>query len=85
MSQKTKEIQLSFREEKEIVEEIQQAADLEGLSNADFVRKVFRHGLWRYRKAGSVFALMYEERKDTLDRQDGIAKDTAKGARKKAS
>jgi hypothetical protein len=85
MSHKTKEIQLSFREEKEIVEEIQRLADLEGLSNADFVRKVFRHGLWRYRAAGSVFALMYEERKGTLDRQTETAKGVAKGARKKAS
>jgi hypothetical protein len=85
MPHKAKEIQLSFREEKEIVKKIKDAADLEDLSIADFVRKVFRQGFRRYELVGSLYALMHEERQALLDRQGEIAKDVAKGSRKKAS
>jgi hypothetical protein len=82
---KAKEHQISFREEKEIVERILAAAEKEDLTPADFVRKVFRQGFRRYEVLGSLFALINEGNQALLDRQGEIAKDAAKVERKKAS
>jgi hypothetical protein len=66
--------QVSFREDQEFADRVRQWAELEELSFADFVRKVFHVGLREYEKAGSLYALKTEERQAMLERQAALAK-----------
>ena len=73
MVKHSKEIQLSFREEKALVDKVDDAANREELARADFVRKVFRHGFRRYESAGSLHALNLS-REEAIQGQAEIAK-----------
>jgi hypothetical protein len=78
-----KGMQVSFREEEEFAERVRHAAELEELSFADFVRKVFRHGFMEYQRAGSLFALRKEEREAMLDKNEALARELFGGNGKK--
>ena len=73
MSYHTKEKQLSFKVEDELAKEVEQAADREDLRVADFVRKVFKYGMFRYRAAGRLWHLQAEQEQALVDQQTGIA------------
>lgn len=49
--------QISFREKEELAAKVQAAAKVEDLSDADFVRKLFRIAFKEYETAGSLYAL----------------------------
>ena len=67
---KSKGTSISFRIEDDVAKAIQEAADLEDLTLADFVRKVFRYGFFRYTLSpGGLFPLLQEQREETLRRK----------------
>jgi hypothetical protein len=72
MAQRTKGTQISFRIEDEAARAIQEAADLEDLTLADFVRRVFQYGFFRYQQTeGGIFPLLQELRAQRLQESDG--------------
>jgi hypothetical protein len=73
MSYQTKEKQLSFKVTDELAKEVDQLADREDLRVADFVRKVFKYGMFKYRAAGRLWPLQQEMEEATVARQTGIA------------
>ena len=74
MSYKTKEKQISFKVEDELAKEIERAADREDLKVADFVRKVFKYGMFKYRTAGRLWHLQAEQEQALVDNQTTVAR-----------
>jgi hypothetical protein len=74
MSYHPKEKQLSFKVEDELAKEVEAAADREDLRVADFVRKVFKYGFFKYRAAGRLWHLQAEQEQAVAERQAEIAK-----------
>jgi hypothetical protein len=67
---KSKGTSISFRIEDDVAKAVQEAANLEDLTVADFVRKIFRYGFYRYTVSGQgLFPLLQEQRDDTLRRK----------------
>jgi len=83
MAYKSKGTSISFRIEDDVAKAVQEAADLEDLTLADFVRKVFRYGFHRYSLSeGGLFPLLQEQREETLRRKDGNDGDVKHNRRK---
>jgi hypothetical protein len=49
--------QISFREKEDLAAKVLEAAKVEDLDLADFVRKIFRFAFKEYQTAGSLYAL----------------------------
>jgi DNA-binding PadR family transcriptional regulator len=83
MAQRTKGSQVSFRVEDDLARAIQEAADLEEMTLADFVRRVFQYGFYRYRSSeGGIFPLLQELREQRLRGESDGDGDKHKKAKK---
>jgi DNA-binding PadR family transcriptional regulator len=72
MAQRTKGSQVSFRVEDDLARAIQEAADLEEMTLADFVRRVFGYGFHKYRRSpGGLLPLLMELREERLQAENG--------------
>jgi hypothetical protein len=70
MAYRSKGASISFRLEDDVAQAVQEAADLEDLTLADFVRKLFRYGFYRYTLSKhGLYPLLQEQRDETLRRR----------------
>ena len=80
MAYKAKEKQVCFKVEEEVEKEIKQAADREDLTVADFARKVFKYGFFKYQaQGGQLWRLEQERQEALLEDQAEINRQTVKG------
>ena len=85
MAYKSKGTSITFRIEDDVAQAVQESADLEDLTLADFVRKIFRYGFHRYSLSEhGLFPLLQEQREEMLRRrEDGNGDGDGKHNRRK--
>ena len=66
MAYRAKEKQVCFKVEDDVEKEIKQCADREDLTVADFARKVFKYGFFKYQGMGSQLWRLEQERREAL-------------------